>query len=173
MEYRSQPPVTADGSTHHKGWLSRTLGRIRRLPARMEKVTRSQPAAATLSESQLEEVLRRFLANAEQSAGLLAFAQERDLTTHYLLRDSQLEFTMRFHDGEVTAGLGPPPSPAEVVLETEMKVLDGMFAGGLNAMRAFMSGEMSFSGEAKLAISIQQIQDELRQLYTDARNTVS
>jgi len=172
IEYRSQPPASTDGPTHHKGWLSRTLDRIRRLPARMEKGTKSQPAADTLSESQMEEVLRRFLVNARQSAGLQAFAQGRELTTHYLLRDSQLEFTMRFHDGEVTTGVGPPPSPAEVILETEMKVLDGMFTGRINAMRAFMSGEMSFSGEAKLAISIQQIQDDLRQLYTDARNTV-
>jgi putative sterol carrier protein len=120
----------------------------------------------------MEEVLRRFLTSAEQSAGLQAFAQERELTTHYLLRDSQLEFAMGFRHGEVTAKLGPPPSPADVTLETEMEVLDGMFTGRINAMRAFMSGGISFSGEAKLAISIQQIQDDLRQLYTDARNTV-
>jgi putative sterol carrier protein len=172
MESRSQPTAPTDGPAHPKGWLSRILDRIRRLPDRMETSDRSQPAADTLSESQMEEVLCRFLASAEQSAGLQAFAQERDLTTHYLLRDSQLEFAMSFQDGEVTAGLGPPPSPAEVTLETEMEVLDGMFTGRINAMRAFMSGGISFSGEAKLAISIQQIQDDLRQLYTDARNTV-
>jgi len=172
MEYRSQPAAPTDGPARSKGWLSRILDRIRRLPDRRETGARSQPAAGTISESQMEEVLRRFLTSAEQSAGLQAFAQERELTTHYLLRDSQLEFAMGFRHGEVTAKLGPPPSPADVTLETEMEVLDGMFTGRINAMRAFMSGGISFSGEAKLAISIQQIQDDLRQLYTDARNTV-
>ena len=120
----------------------------------------------------MEEVLRRFLIQAEQDPALQVFAQGRELTTHYLLRDSQLEFYMGFHDGEVTARIGPPPSPAEVRLETETEVLDGMFTGKINAMRAFMSGKMSFSGEARLAISIQQIQDDLCKLYTEARGTV-
>ena len=120
----------------------------------------------------MEEVLRVFLGQAEQSAALRAFGQGRELTTHYLLRDTGLEFYMRFHDGEVSAGLGPPLSAAEVRLETESEVLDGMFTGRINAMRAFMSGKMSFSGEAKLAISIQQIQDDLCKLYTEARDIV-
>lgn len=172
MQYGDRALEAADGPKHRRGWLGRGLERIRRLPGRMEKGTESQPAGGTPSESEMEEVLRRFLANAEQSVGLQVFAQGRDLMTHYILRDAQLEFTMRFRHGEVSAGLGPPPSPAEVRLETEMSVLDGMFTGRINAMRAFMSGKMSFSGEAKLAISIQQIQDDLCQLYTEARSTV-
>ena len=120
----------------------------------------------------MEEALRRFLVSAEQSPALKSFAQGQELTTHYVLRDTQLEFTMRFCDGEVITSMGPPPSPAQVRLETEKDVLDGMFSGRINAMRAFMSGKMSFSGEARLAISIQQIQDPLCQLYTEARRSV-
>lgn len=154
------------------GWLGRGLNQIRRSPGRSGKNAEEPPAPGALSESQMEEALRRFLIQAEQDPALQDFAQGRELTTHYLLRDSNLEFYMRFHDGEVTARLGPPPSPAEVRLETEAEVLDGMFTGKINAMRAFMSGKMSFSGEAKLAISIQQIQDDLCKLYTEARGTV-
>jgi hypothetical protein len=40
-------------------------------------------------------------------------------------------------------------------------------------MRAFMSGRLSFSGEARLAITIQQVQDDLCRLYTEARSTVT
>jgi putative sterol carrier protein len=159
-------------STPSRGWLDRSVDRIRRSLGWSVKAAEAQLVAGTLSESQMEEVLHRFLTQAGKAPALHAFSQGRELTTHYLLRDSQLEFYIRFHNGEVTASMGQPPSPAEVRLETETEILDGMLTGRINAMRAFMSGKMSFSGEAKLAISIQQIQDELCKLYTDARGIV-
>jgi putative sterol carrier protein len=146
------------------------VDRLRRSLGRSDRERAAQ--VGTLSEKQMQEVLRRFLSLAEQSVALQAFGRGRELTMHYLLRDSGLEFYMGFHDGEVRAKLGPPPSPAEVQLETESGVLDGMFTGRINAMRAFMSGKMAFSGEAKLAISVQQVQDDLCRLYTEARDTV-
>jgi putative sterol carrier protein len=148
------------------------VDRIRRALGWPVKAAEAQLVAGTLSESQMEEVLHRFLTQAGKAPALHAFGQGREFTTHYLLRDSQLEFYIRFHNGEVAASMGQPPSPAEVRLETETEVLDGMLTGRINAMRAFMSGKMSFSGEAKLAISIQQIQDDLCLLYTEARGTV-
>jgi ketol-acid reductoisomerase len=166
------PPAAHPDPAPGGGWLDRGLSRIRRSRGQPGGKSEEQPAAGTLSESQMDEALRRFLNQAEQAPALQAFAQGRELTTHYVLRDSQLEFYMRFHDGEVIANMGPPPSPAEVRLETETEVLDGMFTGRINAMQAFMSGKMSFGGEAKLAISIQQIQDDLCKLYTEARGTV-
>jgi putative sterol carrier protein len=84
-----------------------------------------------------------------------------------------LEFYMHFQDGRVAAELGPPPSPAEVRLETTAEVLDGMFTGRINAMRAAMTGRLSFGGDAKLAITLQQIQDDLRRLYTQAREDLA
>jgi hypothetical protein len=36
-------------------------------------------------------------------------------------------------------------------------------------MRAAMSGKLNFSGEARLAIGIQQIQEDLKRLYSQAR----
>ena len=160
-------PTSRAGRDPRSGWLRRSVDRIRPALRRAERERGTQPAA--LSESQLEEALRGFLRRAEESPALQAFAQDRELTMHYVLRDAALEFFMRFHDGGVTARMGPPPSAAEVRLDTEAEVLDGMFSGRINAMRAFMSGKMSFSGEAKLAISIQQVQDDLRELYTEAR----
>jgi ketol-acid reductoisomerase len=165
-------PAPRSAPAPSRGWLGRSVEGVRRSLGRSEEETEAQLAPGTLSESQMETVLRYFLTQAEQAPALQAFGQGRELTTHYLLRDSQLEFYMRFHDGEVTARLGPPPSPAEVRLKTETEVLDGMFTGRINALRAFMSGKMSFSGEAKLAISIQQIQDDLCRLYTQARGSV-
>jgi putative sterol carrier protein len=64
-----------------------------------------------------------------------------------------LQFYMCFHDGRVTGDLGPPPSAAEVCLETEADVLDGMFSGRVNAMRAAMTGKLRFGGDTRLAVS--------------------
>ena len=158
------------GQDPRSGWLGRSVDRLRQALHREKREGGTQPVA--LSESQMEETLRGFVRQAEESPALRAFAQDRELTMHYVLRDADLEFYMHFHDGGVTARMGPPPSAAEVRLETEVEVLDGMFSGRINAMRAFMSGKMSFSGEAKLAISIQQVQDDLCKLYTGARATV-
>ena len=156
-----------------KGLLDRGLTGLRRVIGRPGDTSEASSAAGPLNASQMENVLRRFLAHAASAPALKAFSQGREMTTHYVVGDLELEFYMRFDNGEVTAALGPPVSPAEVRLQTESEVLDGMFTGRINAMRAFMTGKLSFSGEAKLAITIQQIQDELCQLYTRAREAVA
>jgi ketol-acid reductoisomerase len=155
-----------------RGLLDRGLAGLRRAVGRPGGTSAAAPPAGPLSKTQMEEVLRRFLAQAASAPALQAFSQGRGMATHYVLGDLGLDFYMRFDDGEVTAALGPPVSPAEVRLETESEVLDGMFTGRINAMRAFMTGKLSFSGEAKLTITIQQIQDDLCQLYTQARGAV-
>jgi ketol-acid reductoisomerase len=169
---KTQSSPSGTQPADRRGWLGRSRSRLRRSLGAPEKDAEAQPSAGTLSQRQMEQTLRRFLTQAQQDPALQAFAQGRDLTTHYVLRDSQIEFTMRFRDGEVVASMGPPPSPAEVRLETATGVLDGMFTGRINAMRAFMSGKLSFSGEARLAITIQQVQDALCKLYTEAREQV-
>jgi hypothetical protein len=131
----------------------------------------SPPTAASTGAPdrvQMEEVLRRFLVDAAGDPALREFSRDRQITTHYVLHDADLEFHLRFADGEVTGDLGPPPAPAEVRLETEADTLDGMFSGRINAMRAAMTGKLSFSGDTKLAISIQRIQDDLKRLYMQA-----
>ena len=149
-------------------------GTLRRLWRRVRGRPTAAPASAApgpaLGTEQLEEVLGRFLARAADDAALQAFARERHMTTHYRLRDVGIEFYLRFDEGQVSGGLGAPPAPAEVVLETEAEVLDGMLSGRLNAMRAFLGGKLTFEGEGKLAITVQQIQDDLQRLYTGARN---
>jgi putative sterol carrier protein len=127
------------------------------------------PQSTMLSRAEMERVLTRFLARAEKDPVLQEFGRERQITTHYVLHDLDLEFYMSFEEGQVVADMGPPPSAAEVRLETTADVLDGMFTGRINAMRAALSGRLSFSGEAKLAMTIQKIQDDLCRLYSEAR----
>jgi ketol-acid reductoisomerase len=147
-------------------------GRLSRL-LRREKKTETASTPAVLTGDQMERVLRRFIARAAGDPALQAFALDRQLTTHYVLSDPQLAFYMRFQDGAVTGNMGPPPSPAQVRLETKAEILDGMFTGRTNPMRAVMTGKLSFSGDAKVAMSIQAVQGDLSRLYALAREEVT
>ncbi|MDH7487823.1 MAG: ketol-acid reductoisomerase [Anaerolineae bacterium] len=160
-----RPAPAARGASLPAVSTGRRWAWLRRLWPRRSRA----PDSAALGAAQMETVLRRFLARAAGDPALRAFSRGRQLTTHYVLKDVGLEFTMRFQDGSVAAGLGPPDGPAEVRLETTGEVLDGMFTGRINALRAAMSGQLSFSGEARLAMSVQQVQDDLCRLYRAAR----
>ncbi len=173
QERSSAQQVQSTSPAADKGLLDRGLTGLRRITGRPGDTSEAPTPSGPLNAGQMEKVLRRFLVHAASAPTLKAFSQGREMTTHYVLGDLELEFYMRFDDGEVTAALGPPVSPAEVRLQTESEVLDGMFSGRINAMRAFMTGKLSFSGEAKLAITIQQIQDDLCQLYTQAREAIA
>lgn len=130
------------------------------------------PPLAVLSKAQMEQVLLKFLAHAASDPALREFAAGQSLTTHYVLSDVGLEFHLRFQEGEVTGGLGPPLSPAKVCLTMASDVLDGMFTGRVNAMRAAMTGKLSFRGDARVAMGMQQIQNDLSRLYNLARKEV-
>jgi len=120
----------------------------------------------------MERILRAFLARSSVDPALAAFASGQHMTMHYVLSDLGLEFTMRFHDGQVTGDLGAPPEPAQVRLKMKAETLDGMMTGRINAPRAAMTGKLSFSGDTRLAMSIQRIQNDLCRLYAQAREEV-
>jgi ketol-acid reductoisomerase len=162
----SSPRAAGEGGL--RGLLASLLGQERRSGAKPE----APGPTGALSAAQMEAVLGRFLACAIDDPALQAFGRGREMTTHYVLTDAMLEFHMRFNDGLVSARLGEPASLAEVRLETEADVLDGMFTGQINAMRAAMTGKLTFSGDARLAMSIQQIQGDLSRLYVEARRAV-
>jgi putative sterol carrier protein len=144
---------------------------LRRLMGRLRGKSGDSPAAGIPGPDEMKEILGRLLVASATDPALQAFSQGREMATHYVLRDYGLAFHLRFHEGEVTGNLGAPEAQADVQLETEAAVLDGMFTGRINAMRAAMTGKLSFSGDTRLAISLQQIQDDLCRLYCQARET--
>lgn len=120
---------------------------------------------APLDETHLRQVLPVFLESLVNDPALLAFARGRRFSSVYFLKDLEMEFFIAFEDGQVLAGLGEPPLPAQVRLETDALTIDGMFSGRSDAARAALSGKITFSGDAKLALSMQRIQNDLRRLY--------
>ncbi len=155
------------------GKLDRALAWLRRLWApRLGRQEVLQPARS-LRPEEVSAVFRAFLDRVSRDEALRAFAQGRDLTVHYVLEEPSLEFYMRFTDGQVAAGLGAPPGPAQVRLRARVDVLDGMLTGRIPAMRAAMTGQLRFEGEARLAMSLQAVQGDLSRLYQEVRREVT
>jgi autoinducer 2 (AI-2) kinase len=148
------------------------MARLRRLRRRREIKEIAQPETDPLTEAEMEEVLRVFLALAKDDPALQSFAGGRKVTVQYQLSDMDLQFCMGFYDGLVTADLGAPDSDAEVLLAMNADLLDSMLTGRTNAVRAAMAGKLSFSGDTRQAMAQQQIQADLVRLYTRARQDV-
>jgi len=161
------PPQRAASSR-----LRRAIERLRGMLPRRAHRPEGARAERSLQAAEVEAVWRSFLARAVSDATLRAFAEGQDLTVHYVLEQPDLEFYMRFADGEVRAEFGSPPRPAHVRLRARADVLDGVFTGRIHAVRAVMSGRMRFEGEARVAMGLQAVQDRLSHLYCQAREEV-
>ena len=122
--------------------------------------------------STLERILRAFLEDATADESLQAFAQHHSVNSAYRLTDQDLTFTLRFAGGQVSGDLGVPPDPAQVQLSMTAAVLDGMLSGRLNATKAALSGDITFEGDARTALTMQRVQKDLIRLYTRARARV-
>ena len=147
--------------------LSRLRDRLRR---RGKFKDPSAAPSGAVGGAQMEKVLRGFVTRIANDPALADFAQGQQVTMLFTLSDTAQEFYMRFADGKVIADLGPPPLDPDVRLKMKAEVLDGMFTGRINAMRAAMGGKLSFSGDTKLAMGFQRIQGDLGRLYTEARD---
>jgi autoinducer 2 (AI-2) kinase len=170
------PLAEEPGEAEEKGLVSRGLSRLRGLRERLgRKPAEGLPAGAATggpSGAQMERLLRAFVARMADDPALQAFASDQRLTIHYVLRDLELELYTSFQDGTVTGNLGEPPTPADVRLKMKAEVFDGMFTGQINATRAAMTGKLSFSGDTRLAMGMQRIQNDLGRLYNLARDEV-
>jgi len=117
-------------------------------------------------------VLQGFSEQIAQDERLRSFAADQDVTLHFVVSDLGHELFFRLRRGTVSSGLGAPDGRPEVQLRLKADVLDGMFTGRVNPMEKAMSGELSFTGDAAKAMTLQHLQKDLRRLYRAARDTV-
>ncbi len=118
----------------------------------------------------VEKIVHLFIARALEDPALAAFAAKRDVTTHYIMSDLDLEFFIGFNNGRTTAGMGAPPRPAEVRMKARAEVFDGILTGKISGHRAAMSGKLSFNGDVRLAMGVQKVQRDLIRLYSACRD---
>lgn len=115
----------------------------------------------------MAEVLQRFCRKAQHDPALRAFSGGRRAMLHCLLVDLGLECYLGFQDGCVLAGLGAPPAPADLHLETHGRALDALL-GALPAGEA-AEGWVCFRGEPGVAALLSCLHGELCRLYREAR----
>jgi autoinducer 2 (AI-2) kinase len=121
----------------------------------------------------MERLLRDFATRARGDEALARFAGSgQTATLHFALIDLSLDFHLGFVEGRVLADLGPPSAPGSVQLKLRADLFDGMLTGRRNAMEAAMNGELSFSGDAARAMTLQHVQRDLARLYQAAREAV-
>jgi hypothetical protein len=170
-----QRPV-APIQPEERGLAARAQAWLHRLLERPEQKGLAPSLPEPLHESQVEPVLRAFVAVIIRDPALQDFALDRQVITHYVLSSPEAEFYLQFNDGAVTGDLGLPPGSAPestvIRIQAGADTLDGMLVGRINAMRAAMTGKLVFDGDARLAMGIQRIQGDLCRLYTQARREV-
>ncbi|HBZ70149.1 MAG TPA: hypothetical protein DEP35_10610 [Deltaproteobacteria bacterium] len=136
--------------------------------------TGSAGAAPTSGETgeKFARILQAFSEQIGRDGRVRAFAADQDVTLHFVISDLGHEFFFRLRRGTVSSGLGAPDGRPEVQLRLKADVLDGMFTGRVNPMEKAMSGELSFTGDAAKAMTLQHLQADLRRLYRAARDAV-
>jgi autoinducer 2 (AI-2) kinase len=116
----------------------------------------------------MTRVLERFVARVCADDAIQSFAATRDVTLSFHLIDVELKFHIRLAP-RVEAAVREPEHAASVQLRMPARILDGMLSGTLNPMQAAMAGDISFSGDAAKAMTIQELQDDLQRVYLAAR----
>ena len=130
------------------------------------------PAADPEVTAKLERILGRFVDRVTADDELRSFAEGKSVTLQFAIRDVGLGFWLRLGEGRITGALGAPDARAEVDLRMSADVLDGMFTGRVNPMDAAMRGELSFTGDAAKAMTLQHMQDDLQRIYTAVRTEI-
>ncbi|MEW6364776.1 MAG: NAD(P)-dependent oxidoreductase [Acidobacteriota bacterium] len=119
---------------------------------------------------QMERIIRSFVNRIGADARLRAFAARNTVISHYVLSDLGTEFHFGFEHGAVIGGLGPPGRPADVRLRATAEILDGVLSGKLSGARMAVTGKLAFSGNIRLAMSMQRISSEVMEAYNLARD---
>jgi putative sterol carrier protein len=118
---------------------------------------------------QMEHVFQLLVDRAPEDAALREFANKHSVSSNYIAGDLGVEFYVDFRDGRVITGLGAPPQPAQVKLTAKAETLDAVLTGRLGGKRAAMTGKLSFTGDMRLAMSMQKILGDMIRLYSAAR----
>lgn len=179
-------PAGARRVAKHEGLLSGLKNVI--LGRRLENATTAMPEAKPRSgdfsghpdvsntggskelRTRMEQILGAFGKRVSHDEKILSFAQGRQVTVRYDLKDVNLTFYTSFDHGAVRCGVGDPPEKPQVTLKMKADILDKLFIGRENGPKAAMSGKLSFIGDTLKAMSLQRIQNDLNRLYTEARS---
>jgi sugar (pentulose or hexulose) kinase/phosphoglycerate dehydrogenase-like enzyme/ribulose-5-phosphate 4-epimerase/fuculose-1-phosphate aldolase len=145
------------------------LQRDAQAEAQQEKLDESAAPAEIVAN--MKRLLEAFTSGMAKDERVREFSVDKDVALYFVLPDVGLDLHIALRDGVVSGGLGKPEGGSVVQLRMRAAILDGMFTGKVNAMEAAMQGEVAFTGDAGKAMAIQQLQGDMRRLYTAARES--
>ncbi len=146
------------------------LQRDAQAEAAAEKLDESAAPAETVAA--MKRILEAFTAAMANDARVREFGADKDVALYFVLPDVGLDFHIALRGADVSGAVGKPDGGSVVQLRMRAAILDGMFTGKVNAMEAAMQGEVAFTGDAGKAMAIQQLQGDMRRLYSAAREEV-
>jgi phosphoglycerate dehydrogenase-like enzyme/ribulose-5-phosphate 4-epimerase/fuculose-1-phosphate aldolase/putative sterol carrier protein len=146
------------------------LQRDAQAEAQEEKLDESAAPAEVVAN--MKRLLETFTAAMAKDARVREFGAGQDVALYFVLPDVGLDFHIALRGAEISGALGKPGGGSVVQLRMRAQILDGMFTGKVNAMEAAMQGEVAFTGDAGKAMAIQQLQGDMRRIYTAAREEV-
>lgn len=128
--------------------------------------------AASAAPELIEKMQALLAAFCERMAGddqVAKFSEDKDVCLAFCAPDIATSFYFGLHGGKVTSALGEREE-AEVLLTMRTEILDGMFSGSIDTMKAAMNGDISFVGDAAKAMTIQQLSRDMKRLYTGVKD---
>ena len=162
------------GRAYSRTLASRAFWRARVLLRDPSHANRGRKAVVLVaryeSGDKLRKVARRMVDLMRSDARVLSATQGLRLTVGFAITDLDETFLLTFRDGEIGGEVGADITSAQIRLAMDAETLDGVFAGEVDPMGAAMSGQIMFSGDLGLAMSLLGVVDDLREIYKAARD---
>jgi len=133
-------------------------------------MTEKQPQAAgqAAGYDKYMALIKEFLAIMSRDAQAKEKTAGKDISLQITFEDNGESCYLNFAKGEIDAGLGVfPGGAAEVNLRVPIAMFDGMMTGTAGA-KAAMTGQMSFTGNARKAMRMQAILNLMMSAYRAA-----
>lgn len=110
-------------------------------------------------------ILAAFCERMAADEKVAAFSADKDVCLAFSAPDIGISFYFGLHGGTVESALGENDK-AEVMLTMRADILNGMFSGSIDTMKAAMNGDIAFVGDAAKAMTINQLSRDMKRLYT-------
>jgi len=114
------------------------------------------------------ELIKEFLSIMSQDEQVKAKTSSKEISFQITFKDNEESCYLNFNKGQIDADLGAYPPGASVNLRMPIEIFDGMMMGTVNGAKAAMTGQMSFTGDVRKAMSMQSILNLMMSSYQAA-----
>ncbi|MEW6228536.1 MAG: SCP2 sterol-binding domain-containing protein [Bacillota bacterium] len=117
----------------------------------------------------LEKVVVRMLELMRADEKVAEASKGVDFAVGFAITDLDATFLFNFKGGQLTGETGEDIRPAQIKLSMDSDTFNAVFTGELDPVGAAMWGRIAVSGDIGLAMSLLGVVDDLRRIYTTAK----